>query len=430
MKARYIPLLAGLFLLVPTARADSRAGHFNQPELEQMLAPIALYPDVLLSKVLMAATYPIEVVEAARWSRSQPHLEGNQAVEAVAQENWDLSVRELTAFPELIQLMDENLTWTRRLGEAFLLQEEELIETVQKLRTKALSSGSIDELANVKIQQRDSVIIIEPSQPQVIHVPYYNTRVVYGNWGWYDFPPVFWAPPAHYSISFNQRIYWSRPFRLYAGFGWSSVDWPCRSIVVVNPPPRRTHYSHYRPNPFPVRYTPSGSVRWQHDQSIRQNIKTTSSGERPNFRTQRIQRQPSMGQAAPSPALRPDAVPTRPRSQPKEQFRAPLNRSNDERYSRSSTPPNLRPPAPPRPGATQQVRPAQKQVRPPTQQIRTPAPQVRPAAPQAPRNAPSVQPRTRPTTPSSPPPPAPSVRVERAPSDNRYLRPDGMEHRR
>ena len=123
-----------LLLVVPVAfaRAEPPAEvpAFTQQELDQMLAPIALYPDSLLSQILMASTYPLEVVEAARWSRANSHLVGEQAVKAVNERNWDPSVKSLVAFPQIIAMMDEKLDWTERLGDAFLAQQTQVMDTV------------------------------------------------------------------------------------------------------------------------------------------------------------------------------------------------------------------------------------------------------------------------------------------------------------
>src|SRR5437016_583291 len=115
---------------------------FTQQELDQMLAPIALYPDSLLSQILMASSYPLEVVEAARWSKANPNLKGNQAVQAVAQNSWDPSVKSLVAFPQILMMMDDKLNWTERLGDAFLAQQQQVMDTVQNLRQKASAAGN------------------------------------------------------------------------------------------------------------------------------------------------------------------------------------------------------------------------------------------------------------------------------------------------
>src|SRR6266508_6632809 len=120
----------------PQENAPTPSRTFTRQELDQMLAPIALYPDALLSQILMASTYPLEVVEAARWSKANPNLKGEQAVHAVTQNSWDPSVKSLVAFPQILQMMDEHLNWTERLGDAFLAQQAQVMDTVQNLRKK------------------------------------------------------------------------------------------------------------------------------------------------------------------------------------------------------------------------------------------------------------------------------------------------------
>src|SRR5207245_5898919 len=139
-----------LVLLVSTSVAFAqtqapapRHAAATQQELDQMLAPIALYPDSLLSQIFMASTYPLEVVEAARWSRANPGLTGQQAVEAVEQKDWDASVKSLAAFPQVLAMMDQQLEWTARLGDVFIAQEPQVMETVQSLRQKAYAAGNL-----------------------------------------------------------------------------------------------------------------------------------------------------------------------------------------------------------------------------------------------------------------------------------------------
>src|SRR5947199_904119 len=128
---------------MPQQDAPTPSRTFTQQELDQMLAPIALYPDSLLTQILMASTYPLEVVEAARWSRANPSLKGDQAVQAVTQNSWDPSVKSLVAFPQILQMMDEKLDWTERLGDAFLAQQTQVMDTVQNLRQKAYEAGNL-----------------------------------------------------------------------------------------------------------------------------------------------------------------------------------------------------------------------------------------------------------------------------------------------
>src|SRR3989304_2353649 len=157
---------------------------FTQEELDQMLAPIALYPDSLLSQILMASTYPLEVGEAARWSRTNPDLKGDQAVTAVEKKNWDPSVKSLVAFPQILMMMDEKLDWTERLGDAFLGQQTQVMDTVQYLRQRAQAAGNLNSNDQIRVDQQGEVIVIEPANPQVIYVPYYDPAVIYGPWWW------------------------------------------------------------------------------------------------------------------------------------------------------------------------------------------------------------------------------------------------------
>jgi hypothetical protein len=243
---------------------------FSQAELDQMLAPIALYPDVLLSQVLMASTYPLEVVEASRWSRDHSELSGDEAVQAVEAEHWDYSVKALVAFPDLIQLMDENLSWTRRLGDAFIVQEEQVMETIQNLRAVALDEGQLDELEHLVIEEREEAIIIEPADVRVVYVPYYNTRYVYGNWWWYDYPPYYWGPPpVHYS---SVGFHWSRGFRVSTSFYYSNCYWPSYNVVVVKPH-KHHHHHHDFDRSITKRHYRRDAPVWKHDPSHRGGVR-------------------------------------------------------------------------------------------------------------------------------------------------------------
>ena len=173
---------------------------FTQQELDQMLAPLALYPDSLLSQILMASTYPLEIVEAARWVKARPTVEGDQAVKATDQYNWEPSVKSLVAFPNVLAIMDEKLDWTERLGDAFLSQESEVMETVQNLRQRASANGTLQSTDQVRINQEGQNISITSPDPQVVYVPYYDPTVIYGSWWWPASPPVFWRPWPGYFV--------------------------------------------------------------------------------------------------------------------------------------------------------------------------------------------------------------------------------------
>lgn len=288
MKPR-IPQILTVLTALLTALGTAYAGEgahpvYSEAEVDQLLAPIALYPDALLSQVLMAATYPLEVVHAARWSREHPELEGEAAVEAVAGFDWDESVKALVAFPELIQLMDENLGWMHDLGEAFLADEALVLEAVQDLRRHALENGGLKDFEHVRVEKEVETILIEPADVRVVRVPYY-TRVVYGDWWWPDYPPYFWDPPFHdVSIGF----YWSRGFHVSSHFYYSTCHWPRRKVVIVDRPhrPDRIHVDRRKPIHRYDRYLRD----WRHDPLHRRGVRYQTDYLRDRYRKERFLR--------------------------------------------------------------------------------------------------------------------------------------------
>ena len=191
---------------------------FSQAELDQMLAPIALYPDQLLSQVLMAATYPLEVVQAARWSREHPGLQGQEAVRAVDDRAWDPSVKSLVAFPDLLAQMDADLDWTERLGDAFLAQQQQLMDTVQSLRQRAYDAGNLRSAEQVQVVREREVIYVRSAYPDVIYMPYYDPFTIYGSWWWPHYRPVYWAPWPSYGVTLGYAshggFYWGAGYNL------------------------------------------------------------------------------------------------------------------------------------------------------------------------------------------------------------------------
>ena len=239
---------------VPLAPAPMQAKPvFTQQQLDQMLAPVALYPDSLLSQILMASTYPLEIVEAVRWSKANPNLKGDDAVKAAEQNGWDPSVTSLVAFPQVLTMMDSNLSWTERLGDAFLAQQPQVMETVQNLRQRAYAAGNLRSNDQVRVDQQGQTIVIEPPNPQVVYVPYYDPRVVYGPWWWPEYPPVYWGPWPDYYVrpGFGAGFAWGVGITVGAGFFFGAFDWPHRHIRVL---PVNNFY--YRNNVVRV---------WEHD---------------------------------------------------------------------------------------------------------------------------------------------------------------------
>src|SRR5512139_1506740 len=199
---KVLAVLLTLLLVGPQgAIAQSEGGDkpFKQEELDQLVAPIALYPDSLLAQTLMASTYPLEVVLAGRWVKANQNLKGDALTAALEKEDWDPSVKSLVNFPQVLDMMSEKLDWTQKMGDAFLAQEKEVMDTVQKLRMKAYGEGNLktSEQQKVVVEEEAKTIIIEPAKPEVVYVPTYNPTVVYGAWPYPSYPPYYYYPP-HY----------------------------------------------------------------------------------------------------------------------------------------------------------------------------------------------------------------------------------------
>jgi hypothetical protein len=222
-----------LALTVPARGQDAS---FTREQLDQMLAPIALYPDSLLSQVLMAATYPADVAEAVKWSKANPGQKGDAAVKAVESKGWDPAVASLVAFPEYLAMAGERPDWVQNVGDAFLAQPEAVMDSVQRLRAQAQKAG------NLKTTQQQTVIVeqapaaptqtiikIEPAQPQVVYVPVYNPTVVYGTWPYPSYPPYYWPTPGYAfgnallsGIAFGTGIAITNA--IWGGFDWGRND--------------------------------------------------------------------------------------------------------------------------------------------------------------------------------------------------------------
>jgi hypothetical protein len=199
-KAMCKPGLIGFLILLlaapPAAFAQTSgpAGTFSQEELNQLLAPIALYPDSLLAQILVASTYPLEVVAADRWVKANKNLKGDQLNDALDKTSWDLSVKALVPFPDILSTMSDKLDWTQKLGDAFLAQESEVMNTIQRLRSKARGEGNLQDTEQQKVIVQGDAIEIQPANPAVIYVPTYNPTIVYGAWAYPSYPPYYFNP--------------------------------------------------------------------------------------------------------------------------------------------------------------------------------------------------------------------------------------------
>lgn len=185
------------------APAPAAAGGqtFSQQELEQLVAPIALHPDALFTQILMASTYPLEVVAADRWVRANASLKGQALEDALQGQPWDPSVKSLTVFPQVLTMMSEKLDWTQKLGDAFLAQQKDVLAAAQTLRSRAAAAGTLKDTEQQRVvtEQVESktVIQIVPANPEVVYVPTYNPTVVYGAWPYAAYPPYYYYPPGY-----------------------------------------------------------------------------------------------------------------------------------------------------------------------------------------------------------------------------------------
>ena len=170
-------------------------------QLEALVAPIALYPDALLANMLAAATYPLEVVEADRWIKENKNLKGDALKTAVDKKGWDDSVKALTATSSVLDMMSDKLDWTKDLGDAMLAQQADLMDAIQRLREKARSNNKLsttkEQKVTVKQQENKQVIVIEPTDPNEMYVPYYEPAAVYGTWPYADYPPYYFGYPSY-----------------------------------------------------------------------------------------------------------------------------------------------------------------------------------------------------------------------------------------
>ena len=253
----------------------ARGGHAQQPEaspaqsqqnlgaaeLDALVAPIALYPDALLSEVLMASTYPLEVVEASRWVEANKNLQGDELKAAADKQDWDDSVRALVAVPSVLAMMSNKLTWTQQLGNAVLAQQADVMDAIQRLRAEAQAANTLEttpqQTVSVQQDQGAPIISIEPASPDTLYVPYYDPSLVYGGWPYPDFPPYYFPPPAGYiatgvlatGIAFGAGYALGR--WVSGGYFWGGgFRWHDRTIVSDRPVNVDARAANWQHNPY------------------------------------------------------------------------------------------------------------------------------------------------------------------------------------
>jgi hypothetical protein len=266
------------------AAADAAAPPpFTAQELDALVAPIALYPDALLSQILMASTYPLEVVQAARWSKANPGLSGDDAVKKAGKETWDVSVMSLVAFPNVLEMMNEKLDWTQKLGDAFLGQQGDVLAAVQRLRQLAKNNGNLESNQQQVVRSEAQSIIIEPAQPQTIYVPAYNPTVVYGAWPYPAYPPYYypgvaaWYPGTALLTGLAWGVGFAAAGAMFGGCNWGGGN------VNVNVNRATSINSNFNRNSV------SSSGNWQHNAQHRGNAAYRDQGSRERYGNKRAE---------------------------------------------------------------------------------------------------------------------------------------------
>jgi hypothetical protein len=269
-----IALAAGPTLLIaqtPPAPQDAEQKQpFKPEELEQIVAPIALYPDSLLAQVFMASTYPLEIVQAARWQKANPQVKGDAVAKEMEKQTWDPSVKSMVAFPDVLTMMNEKLDWTVKLGDAFLAQQKEVMDAVQRLRAKAKDSGNLKSSKEQTVKTEAApagaatpqIIVIESPSPEVVYVPTYNPTVVYGAWPYPAYPPYYYYPPGYAAgaafFSFSMGV-------VVGGALWGGCNWGHSDIDInVN------RYNNFNRNEFNRNEINNG--KWKHNSEHRQGV--------------------------------------------------------------------------------------------------------------------------------------------------------------
>ena len=210
----------------PPAQPSPPAQQLSPDQLDTLVAPVALYPDALLSQVLVAATYPLEVAEAPQWLQQNRNLQGQQLMAAARQQNWDPSIQALVAFPDVINLLSSNIRWTTDLGNAFLAQQADVMNAVQSMRAQARAAGKLNsnaqETVTTETQGDQTAIDIQPANPQVVYVPQYNPESVWGAPAYGYYPPLYYPDYYGYGYGYGPGIYIGG---FFGGLGWGGWGW-------------------------------------------------------------------------------------------------------------------------------------------------------------------------------------------------------------
>lgn len=255
----------------PSAAATETAPKIPNDQLDSLVAPIALYPDPLLSQALVASTYPLEVIQLQQWLAKNKNLKDKALMDAVEKLNWDPSIQAMAALPDVIKQLAENIAWTTDLGNAFLAQQGDVMDAVQRMRAKASEAGNLKSTAQMKVETKvvetKTVIVIEQANPKVVYVPAYNPVIVYGP-PVYPYPPIYYPPATGAVLAFGAGIAIGAAW----GGGWGyGCGWGTTNTVKVNV--NNTYVNNYNRNNYnkaninnrPSTLPAGGNSNWQHN---------------------------------------------------------------------------------------------------------------------------------------------------------------------
>ncbi|TQV86415.1 DUF3300 domain-containing protein [Aliikangiella coralliicola] len=252
------------------AEENTQQIEFQEGELAQMLAPIALYPDSVLTHILIASTYPLEIIQANRWANKNKGMDPGDALKKVENKDWDPSVKALIPFPRILEKLSDDLEWTQKLGDAFLQDEKQVLEAIQALRWKADEAGNLDKMEKMEISREDDKIIIQPVEKEVVYVPYYDTRVVYGSWYWHRYPPVYWNWHwhNHHHYAHHGLYRWHPRVHISFNYFFSAFHWHNHHVVVLDH--HHYHSRRYYHRRHIIRH--NNARRWVHNPSHRRGV--------------------------------------------------------------------------------------------------------------------------------------------------------------
>jgi hypothetical protein len=286
-----IAVLGGATLLAQDAppQAPPPDQTLTPDQLDDLVAPIALYPDPLLSQVLVASTYPLEVVQAYQWLQRNPGVTGPALTQAVQQQNWDPSIQALVIVPDVIKRLNDDINWTTNLGNAFLAQQQDVMNAVQRMRQQAQQAGKLASTPqeNVVTENHDGqpYIDIEPADPDIIYVPAYDPVWIWGAPRWYPYPHWMWPPRSvvvgglgfGFYGGINFGFYFGAGWSGWGGWGWHPVWW--NHTVIVN----NTFIHRYNFNTVNIRDV-HGTAVWTHDVDHRHGVPYANARVQQQFR--------------------------------------------------------------------------------------------------------------------------------------------------